>query len=435
MQQYFKINGGNPLTGNIEIGGAKNSVLALMIASTLTSQVVTLEDVPEIDDVNVLIDILKFLGSNTIKAKQGKRNLLTIDNDLIEYKELEIAEVSKFRASYYLMGAMITRYKKCRLLFPGGCFLGPRPIDLHLKGLRKLGCTITEIDMENGDLILDVKVEDKLRGDRIFLDFPSVGATINIMLAAVMAEGDTIIENAAKEPEIVDVATLLSNMGAKIIGAGTDELKIVGVKKLHGCFHQVLPDRIEAGTYLMIGGLLGEDLTVSNVIPEHLDALISKLQDVGVILDIKDEEITVLGREDRLKPVNVKTGVFPSFATDLQQVLVTMLTQIDGESQVVETIYPERFRNCAYLNDMGANTVVTSSVESGKVVINGKTSLTGADVMATDLRAGAALVFAGLVANGETKVHNIPHVLRGYDSIVEKLTSVGADISLVIEES
>lgn len=434
MQQYFKINGGKKLTGEIEVNGAKNSVLALIIASTMTSKVVTLEDVPKIKDVDVLVKILKYLGSNIIISKQGTKNFITVDNELLDYKSLEIPEVTMFRASYYLMGAFVARYKKCRLSLPGGCFLGPRPIDLHIKGLESLGCTIDQVE-SGDDLVLDITVKDKLKGAKIFLDFPSVGATINLILAATMAEGETIIENAAKEPEIVDVTTLLTNMGAKIKGAGTGEIKIMGVESLNGTYHQVVPDRIEAGTYLMIGGLLGENLTVRNVIPEHLEALTSKMMDTGIVLDIKDEEITVVGRHKRLKPVTIKTGVFPSFATDLQQVFATLLTQVDGKSKIIETIYPERFRNCAYLNNMGAHTIVETNEESGKVTIIGQTPLIGKDVMATDLRAGAALVFAGLIAEGTTHVNNIDHVLRGYDNIVEKLVKVGADIELVkVEE-
>lgn len=429
MQQYFKINGKNKLTGEIEISGAKNSVLALIISSILTSNVVTLEDVPQIKDVDLLVEILKHLGSNIIESSQGKKNFLTIDNTNVDYNSLEIEQVTKFRASYYLMGAMVTRYKKCRLSLPGGCYLGPRPIDLHLKGLKALGCEIVESHSETGT-VLDFTVPNGLKGSRIFLDFPSVGATINIIIAAVFAEGETIIENAAKEPEIVDVTTLLTSMGAKIKGAGTNEIKIKGVEKLSGCYHQVLSDRIEAGTYIMYGALLGENLRIKNVVPEHLEALTSKLTDIGIDMTINDDSILINGRKDVLSPVQVKTGVFPSFATDLQQVFVTLLTQVDGDSKVIETIFPERFRNCEYLDLMGASTVVTCGEETGKVVVTGKTPLTGNKVLATDLRAGAAMVFAGLIAEGETKVGNIEHVLRGYDNFIDKLVAVGADISL-----
>lgn len=435
MKDIIKIVGGNKLKGSIEISGAKNSVLALMIASTMTSEVVTLEDIPQIQDVKLLNEILKYLGSNTITAKQGSKNILTIDNNSIEYKELLMDEVASFRASYYFLGALISRYKKCKIVFPGGCFLGPRPIDLHIKGLESLGCIITQYT--DGDkLVLDVNAQHGLKGTKIFLDFPSVGATINILLASCMAEGETIIENAAKEPEIVDVATLLTSMGAKIKGAGTNEIRIIGVEKMNGCFHQVVPDRIEAGTYLMFGALLSDGgFRVKNVIPEHLEALTSKLTDLGIVLDISDEQITVVSKNDILAPVKIKTGVYPSFATDLQQVFVTLLTQVSGESTVIETIYPERYRNCSYLNEMGANIKVTSTEESGKAIIQGKTLLEGKNVMATDLRAGAALVFSGLIADGTTTVNNINHILRGYDGIVEKLKSVGANIELIKESS
>ncbi len=429
--QYFKINGGNTLTGKVEVTGAKNSVLALIIASTMTNDVVTIEDVPLINDVYELINILKHLGSNIIITKQGNRNVLIIDNQKLKNTELLMEEISKFRASYYFMGAMVGRFKDCKLLLPGGCYLGPRPIDLHVMGLEQLGCEIEFEEDGDQNTILEVTVPNGLIGNKIFLDFPSVGATINIMLAAILAEGETIIENVAMEPEIVDIATLLNNMGAKVKGAGTNEIRIHGVKKLHGCYHQVVPDRIEAGTYLMIASAIGEDVTIENVIPEHLESLISKLKYLGVNLDVKDDAITVLGKTEPLKATTIQTGVFPSFATDLQQVFVTLLTQVEGKSNVTETIYPERFRNCKYLNGMGANIEIDTGEDLSKATIIGPTPLKGMEVMATDLRAGAALIFAGLLAEGETRVTNVGHVLRGYDQIDEKLRNLGADIELI----
>lgn len=433
MKKYFKVEGQKKLNGTIHVSGAKNSVLALIIGATMTNQVVTIEDVPDIRDVHMLKTILEYLGANVIISTQGRKKILIVDNKEAEYKDLLIDEITAFRASYYFMGAMIARYKKCRLLLPGGCFLGPRPIDLHIKGFEALGCDVKQYE-EGANTVIEITVQGELEGKNIFLDFPSVGATINLMLAASMAKGETLIENAAKEPEIVDVATLLNNMGANVTGAGTNEIRIEGAPELSGCFHQVVPDRIEAGTYLMMAALLGEDVTVSNIIPEHLDGLISKLTEIGIDLEVKPESVIVHGRKDVLKPVSIKTGVYPSFATDLQQVFLTLLTQVDGESTVIETIYPDRFRNCAYLNDMGAKIEVEKNDIYGKAVIEGGYDLSARDVMATDLRAGAALIFAGMIAEGTTTVNNITHVLRGYDSIVDKLRGIGAEIELIEEE-
>lgn len=433
MSKYFKIEGNKPLSGTVHISGAKNSVLALIIGATMTNQVVTIEDVPDIRDVHMLKVILEYMGANVIISNQGRKKILIIDNANTEYKDLLIPEITAFRASYYFMGAMIARYKRCKLLLPGGCFLGPRPIDLHIKGFEALGCKIDQYE-EGDNTVIDIQVQGELEGKNIFLDFPSVGATINLMLAASMAKGETILENAAKEPEIVDVATLLNNMGANITGAGTERIRIEGAEELTGCFHQVVPDRIEAGTYLMMASLLGENVTVNNIIPEHLDALISKLVEIGIDLEVGAESVTVLGRKETLKPVSIKTGVYPSFATDLQQVFLTLLTQVEGDSTVIETIYPDRFRHCAYLNTMGSDIEVEKNDEVGKAIIHGGQDLVGKDVMATDLRAGAALIFAGLLAEGTTTVNNITHVLRGYDSIVDKLSGIGADIQLIEEE-
>ncbi len=434
MEPYFKINGGKRLSGTIDINGAKNSILALLIGATMTDEVVTIEDVPNIKDVRALKTIFNELGINVISDRNTFRSSIILDNQSREYKDLFMDEISQFRASYYFLGAMLGRYGKCSLLLPGGCFLGPRPIDLHIKGFELLGCTVEQVE-ENNQTKIIVNAENGLIGNHIFLDFPSVGATINILLAACMAEGETTIENAAKEPEIVDVATMLNNMGAKIKGAGTGEIKITGVKKLNGCVHQTVPDRIEAGTYLMYGALLGENLKITNIIPEHLDSLISKLKQIGIIMEINEDSILIKGRKENLIGAPIKTGVYPSYPTDLQQVYVTLLTQCSGSSVVTETIYPDRFRHCQYLNEMGANIEVLPGEELSKAEICGVTQLKGKEVYATDLRAGAALIFAGLLAEGETRVSNINHVLRGYDEIIEKLTRVGADIELVGEET
>ena len=429
MHKYIKINGGNELSGTLRISGAKNSVLALMIASTLTNEVINLEDVPEIKDVKDLITILKKLNSNVILANK----CLAIDNEKLEYRDLLIDEVTSFRASYYFMGAFISRFKKCKLYLPGGCYLGPRPIDLHIMGFKKLGCDIKIIENDQ-KTIVDITCPNGLIGNEIFLDFPSVGATINLMLAAVMAEGETKIENAAKEPEIVDVATLLNNMGAKITGAGTDEIRIVGVEKLNGTLHQVVPDRIEAGTYLMISVLLGNDIYLENIIPDHLEALCSKLKEIGFQFEIMEESIYIPKNNlENLKGIDIRTGVFPSFPTDLQQIFLTLTTQLNGTSNILETIYPERFKQCKYLQDMGANINLELGEITSKAEIKGKTTLIGKTTKATDLRAGASLILAGLLAQGETKIYNIEHILRGYDNLIEKLTNIGAKIYLCEE--
>ncbi len=429
--KYFKINGGNKLTGKVTISGAKNSVLALLIASVLTEKQLVIEDVPSIKDVYDLIEILEYLGSNVIVSDQGARKIVTIDNSKLEYKPLLIEQVTRFRASYYLMGVMLGKFGKCELLIPGGCFLGPRPIDLHLKGFESLGCTIEEFTYEQDEAIRIIAKNGKIEANTIFLDFPSVGATINLLLASAISNGTTILENAAKEPEIVDVITLLNTMGANIRGGGTGIIKIEGKQSLKGCYHQVIPDRIEAGSYLMLAGLIGEDVIIDNVIPEHLDALVSKLEQIGINMLIEADRITILNRVTNLSPVKIQTGVYPSFATDLQQVMATMLTQVPGYSEITETIYPDRFKNCHYLNDMGAQVELKRSENFGQAQITGKTDLKGAVVEATDLRAGFSLLFAGLIASGETEVHNINHVLRGYANIVEKLQSLGADIELI----
>ncbi|WOO88056.1 UDP-N-acetylglucosamine 1-carboxyvinyltransferase [Mollicutes bacterium LVI A0039] len=432
-KKYFKVRGGNKLNGKVTISGAKNSVLALLIASVLTDKQLVIEDVPAIKDVFDLVEILEYLGANIIVSDQGERKIITIDNKNLEYKPLLIEQITRFRASYYLMGVMLGRFGKCELLIPGGCFLGPRPIDLHLKGFESLGCEIEEFEHEGNEALRITAKSGRIEADTIFLDFPSVGATINLLLASAISNGTTILENAAKEPEIVDVITLLNTMGANIRGGGTGVIRIEGREALKGCYHQVIPDRIEAGSYLMLAGLLGENVIIDNVIPEHLDAVVSKLEQIGINMTIEIDRITVTGRVDKLSPVKIQTGVYPSFATDLQQVMATMLTQVDGYSEITETIYPDRFKNCHYLNDMGANIEIKRSENFGQAKIEGGTKLSGEVVEATDLRAGFSLLFAGLVAEGETEVHNINHVLRGYANIVKKLQNLGADIELIEE--
>ncbi len=427
MYKYFEINGAKKMSGEIIISGAKNSALPLLIATALSNDVVTLEDIPDIKDIKIIASILERMGSK-IQIDDNQRTIV-VDNKELVYKELVYEDVSKLRASYYFLGVMVGRYSKAKILLPGGCFLGPRPIDLHIKGLEQMGCEIRQTKNGNFDQ-LEVEAKEGLKGAKIFLDFPSVGATINLMLAAVHAKGTTILENCAKEPEIIDVANLLKTMGAEIKGVGTGEITIKGKKKLHGGIHQVIPDRIEAGTYLMMGSLLADNLIIKNIIPEHIESLIAKLRESGVKMQIGTDTIFIEKSVDNLKPINIKTGVYPSFPTDLQQIMTTYLTQVEGESSIIDTIYPDRFRNCEHLNNMSSNI----TYGDGKANIKGKSDLKGTEVIATDLRAGASLVFAGALAKGTTKVFDISHILRGYDKIVEKLNAVGVDIKLVEKE-
>ncbi len=413
--KMFEIKGGNSLSGTIRISGAKNSVVALIPAAILSSEEVTICNVPDITDTAALCEILEFLN---VDVKRATESLVINPRDM-ENKEIPSMYTKKLRASYYFMGAMLGKYKKVTMALPGGCSIGARPINLHLKGFEALGATVT-----NKENIYTVEAKE-LKGANIYLDFASVGATINIMLAAVLAKGTTIIDNAAKEPEIVNVATLLNNMGAKIRGAGTSSIEIVGVEKLGKCFHEVIPDRIEAGTYVILGAAIGNNLKISNIIPEHIEALTSKLEEMGVFLDIGSDYIIVSRGKD-YKPVNVKTQTYPGFATDLQQPLTPLLTMCNGRSKIEETIYENRFMHIPYLNQMGADIRVKNQTST----IIGPTKLTGTDVVATDLRAGASLVIAGLMANGTTKITNVEHILRGYENIVEKLLGVGANLEL-----
>lgn len=413
--KVLEIQGDNRLSGTIRISGAKNSSVALIPAAILADDDVTICNVPEITDTDALSEILEFLGADVRRASES----IVINPKSIKNKEIPANISKKLRASYYFMGALLGKYKHVEMYFPGGCAIGARPINLHLKGFESLGATV---EVQDDKYIVDAK---ELKGVPIYLDFASVGATINIMLAAVKASGVTIIDNAAKEPEIVNVATFLNNMGAKISGAGTSTIKIVGVEKLNGCFHEVIPDRIEAGTYTIIGALTGSYLKIDNIIPEHIEALTSKLIEMGVELEIGSDYL-IVNRPDKYKTVNVKTLVFPGFPTDLQQPFMVLATQCNGKSIVEETIYENRFMHIPYLNKMGANIEVNGT----KAIIKGPTELVGTEVEATDLRAGASMVAAGLCAKGKTTITNIEHILRGYENIVEKLTDVGAKIEV-----
>ncbi len=413
--KVLEITGGNTLSGTIRISGAKNSVVALIPAAILSDEDVTICNVPEITDTDALCETLEYLN---VSVKRASESLLINAKDL-ENKEITIHYSQKLRASYYFMGALLGKYKKAVMYFPGGCAIGKRPINLHLKGFEALGAKVTS---EDNKYIVEA---DELKGANIYLDIASVGATVNIMLAAVYAKGETVIENAAKEPEIVNIATFLNNMGAKITGAGTSSIKIQGVSKLHGCFHEVIPDRIEAGTYLIAGALCGHYLKIDNIIPEHLESLTSKLQEIGVELEIGTDYI-IVNKGKNYKATNIKTLTYPGFPTDLQQPFTTLLTQCKGKSKVEETIWENRFMHVPYLEKMGADIEVCDRT----AIILDKTPLVGSTVTATDLRAGAALVLAGLIADGTTIIDNIEHILRGYEQIIEKLTSVGAKIEL-----
>ena len=413
MSETIKIRGAKTLRGEVEISSSKNAAVAILPSVVLASEVVKLYDVPNIKDIRVLI---KLLGLLNIKVQEDGDEL-TIDPTNITDVVLDDPDVNKLRASYYFMGAMLGRFKHVKMLYPGGCNLGPRPIDLHLKGFESLGATVTQ---EDG--LIEIKA-DRLIGDDIYLDISSVGATINIMLAAVFAEGRTTIKNAAKEPEIIDLSSMLNKMGAVIRGAGTSEITIDGVKRLKGCIHDIIPDRIEAGTYIIMAAAIGENMLISNVIPQHLGSLLAKLEEMGVKMDVGIDYVRVLDSSD-LKATDIETLPFPGFATDLQQPLTALMTKARGDSKVTETIYEERFKHCYELNKMGADI----EVETGKSLIHGGTPLHGATVRATDLRCGAAMIIAGLMADGETEILDAYHIYRGYDSIIEKLRKLGADV-------
>lgn len=413
--KQIRVTGGNILEGKIRISGAKNSAVALIPASILSDDIVNIDNIPNISDIEALKEILDYLGAK-IELKDG---IIKIDPKSIVNKEIPERVSSKLRASYYFMSALLGKYKHVEMYFPGGCKIGARPIDQTLKGFKALGATVKE---EGNKFTIDA---EELVGGHVYLDMPSVGATINTMLVAVKAKGLTIIENAAKEPEIVNVATFLNNMGAKITGAGTSEIRIKGVEHLKGCFTEVIPDRIEAGTYIIAGALLGKDLKIENIIPEHVESLVLKLKEMGVDLKLGKDYI-IINKCENPHHVNLKTLGYPGFPTDLQQPITTLLTQCNGTSNLEETIYENRFQNVLYLQEMGADI----EIQGRKIKIKGPTKLVGKTVVATDLRAGACLVLAALVATGETVIKDVDHVLRGYENIIDKLDSVGAKISL-----
>ena len=415
MEEVIKIEGGKLLEGNIKVSGAKNATVALIPACVLATDIVKIVGIPNISDVRSLKEILEYMN---VKVTTPSLDSMVIDPREMVNKPLVIDAVSKLRASYYFMGGLLGKYKKVIIRMPGGCNLGPRPIDLHLKGFKALGA---DIQYQDDNYIISA---DKLVGTKIYLDIASVGATINIIMAAVYAQGETTIENAAREPEIIDCITLLNEMGADIRGGGTSKITINGVEKLSGCFHEIIPDRIEAGTYLILAAAMAKQVTIENIIPYHLESLISKLIEMGVEIDSQIDKIVVRKSDNCLKKVDIKTMPYPGFATDLQAPLTALLTQAVGNSSVTETIYKERFKHCQQLNKMGANIIITPP----SAIVVGPTSLSGTDVWATDLRCGAALVIAALMAKGTTIIHDIYHIDRGYEDIVSKLSDLGANI-------
>lgn len=416
------INGGKKLSGTVTVSGAKNSTVALIPAAILADSPVTLKGVPNIKDVYSLIEILNEMNVKT----EFKDHTLVIDPTEMKSVPMPSGVINSLRASYYFMGALLGKFGEAVVGLPGGCDLGPRPIDQHVKGFELLGAIV---ENEMGAMHLKT-TEEGLTSAKIYFDIVSIGATINVMLAATKAKGTTIIENAAREPEIIDIATLLNKMGADIKGAGTDTLRITGVEELKGGIsHRVIPDRIEAGTYLSIAAAVGEDVTVENVIVEHVESLMAKFEEMGIEFEVYEESVRILGATGALNPIDIKTQPYPGFATDLQQPVTPLLLKTSGESSIMDTIYPKRVSHIPELQRMGANI----RVEGGIILMNESKKLVGAEVTAGDLRAGATLVIAGLMAEGTTKISAIDHILRGYDNIVEKLTALGADIKLVKE--
>ena len=413
------INGGKKLQGEVTVSGAKNSVVALIPAIILSDGVVTLDGVPAISDVDNLIKIIEVMGGSV--KRDGET--LEIDPRGVKDMPMPFGKINSLRASYYFYGSLLGRYGQATVGLPGGCDLGPRPIDLHLKAFEAMGASIS---YEDESMRIATDAGQRIKGAHIYMDTVSVGATINTMLAAAKADGRTVIENAAREPEIIDVATLLNNMGARVRGAGTEVITIEGVESLHGTRHQVIPDRIEAGSYIAMAAAIGKGIKVKNVLYEHLESFIAKLEAMGVRMTVEEDAIFVEEQGD-LKPIDIKTSPYPGFATDLQQPMTPLLLKASGRGKIIDTIYEKRVNHVPELARMGADIQVLG----GQIVYNGPTQLSGAPVKASDLRAGAALVTAGLMAEGQTEITNIEFILRGYSNIIEKLSDLGADIRLI----
>lgn len=413
------VKGGNRLVGAVKTSGAKNAVLPIIAASILGTTPSHLDEVPMLEDVHTISEVLKCLGL-AVECSPEK-NVLDIDSTEITSYEAPYELVRTMRASFLVMGPLLARIGKARISMPGGCAIGARPIDIHLKGFEALG-----VKIEQGHGYIEASAPEGLKGTSIYFDFPSVGATENIMMAASLAEGTTILENAAEEPEIVDLANYLNKMGAKIRGAGTDTIRIEGVDKLHGADYTIIPDRIEAGTYMIAAAMTGGDIVVENVLPEHQKPLIAKLREAGAVVEEDIDKVRVIGKNS-LKAVSIKTLPYPGFPTDMQAQMMAMMVIAEGRSKVTETVFENRFMHVVELNRMGAQI----STEGRSAVIDGPCKLTGCDVRATDLRAGAAMILAGLVAEGTTRIGDLHHIDRGYENIVAKLKNLGADIERV----
>lgn len=419
MEQYV-IKGGNPLYGEVEIGGAKNAALAILAAAIMTDETVTIDNLPNVRDINVLLQAIEEIGAHVERVDIHK---VKINGSFIRGVNVDNEFIRRIRASYYLIGALLGKYKHAEVALPGGCDIGSRPIDLHMKGFRSMGA---DIDIAHGLVIARAK---ELKGTHIYMDKVSVGATINIMMAAAMADGKTVIENAAKEPHVVDVANFLNSMGANIRGAGTDVIRIVGVEKLHATEYSVIPDQIEAGTFMFAVAAAGGNVLVKNVIPKHLEATAAKLLEVGCQVEEFDDSVRVIS-DGHLRHTQVTTLPYPGFPTDMQPQMAVLLGIAEGTSTVTESIFENRFKYVDELTRMGADI----KVESNIAIISGVKRYTGARVNAPDLRAGAALVIAGLAAEGITVVDDIYYIQRGYEALEEKLTKIGAKIARVEDE-
>lgn len=419
MEQYV-IKGGNPLYGEVEIGGAKNAALAILAAAIMTDETVTIDNLPNVRDINVLLQAIEEIGAHVERVDIHK---VKINGSFIRGVNVDNEFIRRIRASYYLIGALLGKYKHAEVALPGGCDIGSRPIDLHMKGFRSMGA---DIDIAHGLVIARAK---ELKGTHIYMDKVSVGATINIMMAAAMADGKTVIENAAKEPHVVDVANFLNSMGANIRGAGTDVIRIVGVEKLHATEYSVIPDQIEAGTFMFAVAAAGGNVLVKDVIPKHLEATTAKLLEVGCHVEEFDDSVRVIS-DGHLKHTQVTTLPYPGFPTDMQPQMAVLLGIAEGTSTVTESIFENRFKYVDELTRMGADI----KVESNIAIISGVKRYTGARVNAPDLRAGAALVIAGLAAEGITVVDDIYYIQRGYEALEEKLTKIGAKIARVEDE-
>lgn len=412
------VKGGNRLVGTVKTSGAKNAVLPIIAASIMGVTPSHFDEVPMLEDVRTISEVLKSLG---IKVESKEKNVLDIDSTTINSYEPPCELMRNMRASFFIMGPLLARMGKARIHMPGGCAIGARPVDIHLKGFEALGVVLKQ---EDG--FIEATTPNGLKGATIYFDFPSVGATENVMMAAALAEGVTILENAAEEPEIVALANYLNKMGAKVRGAGTDVIRIEGVKELRGADYTIIPDRIEAGTYMIAAAMTGGDVIVDNVLPEHQKPLIAKLREAGAIVEEDIDKVRVIGTGS-LKGVSVKTLPYPGFPTDMQAQIMAMMVVSEGNSRVTETVFENRFMHVAELNRMGAK--ITTADRSAN--IEGPAKLVGCDVRATDLRAGAAMILAGLVAKGETRIGDLFHIDRGYEDIVEKLRNLGADIERV----